>query len=105
MSVGEVDECWQWQRSVGSHGYGQMVWSTGTKDERGKIINAGTTAHRIAWVSWSGLPIPAGMTIDHACRNRTCCNPHHLRMMSNLANSRDNGWAAGTHSRLKERDN
>lgn len=105
IEVGDPGECWEWKLSTASHGYGQIGWTTERRRPDGRQIIAGTTAHRVAWIAHTGLPIPAGMTIDHACRNRTCCNPHHLRMMSNLANSRDNGWAAGTHPRLAERDN
>lgn len=27
-------------------------------------------------------PIPDGMTIDHLCRNRKCCNPDHLEVVT-----------------------
>lgn len=104
VEVREDDECWPWQLSAGGHGYGQVGWDTGMKRDNGNRINAMTTAHRVAWIAWTGQPIPSGMTIDHLCRNRLCCNPHHLRMMTNLQNAKDNGWAAGTHSLLKKRD-
>lgn len=72
-------ECWPWRQSAGSHGYGQ-TWD-------------GTTvllAHRVAWTLMRG-PIPADMTIDHLCRNRRCCNPAHMRLMSNVGNASLNG--------------
>lgn len=85
VAVGDPDDCWLWLRSSGSHGYGQ-TWD-------------GTTvrlAHRIAWELTHG-PIPNDLTIDHVCRVRTCCNPAHLRLLSNLANASDNGQARRTH--------
>jgi hypothetical protein len=85
VEIGASDECWPWVKSTASHGYGQ-TWD-------------GTTvrlAHRVAWTLANG-PIPAGMTIDHLCRNRRCCNPAHLRLLTNLENARDNGPARRTH--------
>lgn len=77
-------ECWPWKLSLGSHGYSQASWSIGG----GR--NAVTTAHRVAWMAAMG-PIPEGLTIDHLCRNHPCCNPAHLRLLSNVENARDNG--------------
>lgn len=84
MSGGLV-ACWLWMKSTASHGYGQ-TWD-------------GTTvrlAHRVAWTLAVG-PIPEGLTIDHECRNRRCCNPAHLRLMDNVNNARLNGNAIKTH--------
>ena len=33
-------------------------------------------AHRVFYERCIG-PIPAGLTLDHLCRNRACVNPHH----------------------------
>lgn len=66
--------------SVASHGYAQIGW------RRDQSIT-GTTAHRAAWVHANGQ-IPAGMTIDHLCKNRRCVNVEHLRMLSNFENAR-----------------
>ncbi len=68
--------------SVASHGYAQIGWDIGG----GK--RTGTTAHRAAWVADTGEQIPAGMTIDHTCKERRCVNPDHLRMLSNFENGR-----------------
>lgn len=38
-------------------------------------------AHRVAYEASRG-PIPDGLTIDHLCRNRACCNPEHLEAVS-----------------------
>ncbi len=80
------DGCWPWLKSTGSHGYGQ-TWD-------------GTTvrlAHRVAWVLHHQEQIPAGITIDHICRNRLCCRPDHLRLLTNVDNAADNSNARKTH--------
>lgn len=82
-------QCWLWKQSVASHGYGN-TWD-------------GTTvrlAHRVAWALWHREQIPEGMTVDHICRQRRCINPDHLRLLTNLENARDNGFATRTHCPL-----
>lgn len=88
----ESTECWPWLLSIASHGYGQIGWQI----EPNKSTK--TTAHRVAWMAANGATeIPAGMTVDHICHNRPCCNPAHLRLLSHVENSRDNGYAGKTH--------
>lgn len=60
------DECWPWLAST-MEGYGYF-------DER--PFGTGR-AHRIAYMLLVG-PIPAGLSLDHLCRNRGCVNPAHL---------------------------
>lgn len=43
-------------------------------------------AHRLAYEAARG-PIPAGMTIDHLCRVRSCINPAHLEPVSRRTNT------------------
>jgi hypothetical protein len=73
-------ECWLWTGGQNSVGYG--VIRRGRKDEGIALV------HRAAWESVRG-PIPPGMTIDHACRIRLCCNPNHLEVVTLSENSRD----------------
>lgn len=77
------DGCWISRYSVGSHGYAQIAWQVDGKSHV-------TVAHRVAWQSANG-PIPKGMTIDHECHVRTCVNPAHLRLMTNVDNARGGG--------------
>lgn len=40
-----------------------------------------TYAHIRAWVRENG-PVPAGMNLDHLCRNRACENTQHLEVVT-----------------------
>ena len=62
--------CWQWRRLVNSNGYSRFFYN-------GKL----GYGHRYAWEYWRGA-IPAGLTIDHLCRNRSCVNPDHLDVVN-----------------------
>ena len=73
--MGEPDDCWPWQKSVGSHGYGQ-AWD-------GITVRL---AHRCAWSLENG-PIPGEMTVGHICGTLRCCNPTHLRLLTNEENA------------------
>lgn len=70
--------------SCGSHGYAQVGWQVTPGEIR---VRSTTTAHRAAWTAIHGT-IPAGMTIDHLCKNRRCVNVDHLRMLTNYENAR-----------------
>ena len=89
VSKGDPHDCWEWTKSSGSHGYGQMGWV-----ENG--VCRMYLAHRLSYVLSVGT-IPSELTIDHLCRNRVCCNPSHLRLLTNLENARDNGMSGKTH--------
>lgn len=50
--------------------------------------------HRIIYEALHG-PIPDGLQIDHLCRNKVCCNPHHLEPVTARENIlRSNGQGA-----------
>ena len=72
-----VDEagCWVWTAHRNAHGYGTFQkW-------RGRTW----LAHRLAYHELVGdLPayVPGGPQLDHLCRNRACCNPDHLELVS-----------------------
>ena len=58
-------------------------------------------SHRAALMA-VGVDIPNGYEVDHLCKNRACCNPTHLEVVTHLENMRrgdgmDRWHAAKTH--------
>lgn len=68
--------CWVWTGSRQQWGHGKL---------RNHLTGKTVLAHRLSYELAFG-PIPAGMEIDHKCRNPPCVNPDHLQ----LATSREN---------------
>lgn len=74
--------CWGFTGATTSRGYGSL-------SHEGRIWSA----HRLAYTLLVG-PIPDGMTIDHLCFNKRCCNPAHLEAVTGSENTR-RAFAAG----------
>ena len=70
--VERAEDCWNWLGKVNDGGYGRFC---------------GERAHRFSYRVFVG-PIPAGLTIDHLCRNRRCVNPTHLEPVTRDVNVR-----------------
>ena len=68
------DSCWLWTGYKQPNGYG--LFSLNGKDEY---------AHRISHELRNG-PIENGYVIDHTCHVTACCNPAHLRVVTNKQN-------------------
>lgn len=75
--------CWEWIAAIDPSGYGRFSVKLGPtrKDYRMKL------AHRVSYETYSG-PIPAGLDLDHLCRNRRCVNPDHLEPVTRSENLR-----------------
>ena len=71
------DECWPFTGFIDKDGYGRYTEA-----------NVTMGAHRLAWELEHDEFIPQGMQIDHLCRNRACCNPYHLEVVSKAENER-----------------
>ncbi|MEV8056553.1 HNH endonuclease signature motif containing protein [Streptomyces antimycoticus] len=73
---------------------GCWVWSGG-RDKNGYAIvtiqGRSVRGHRWVWEQMTG-DIPAGLVLDHLCRNPPCLNPDHLEPVTAQVNTvRGNG--------------
>lgn len=78
--------CWEWTACL-VHGYGMY-----------SIMSRPYRAHRIAYEALVG-PIPAGLQLDHLCRNVRCVNPAHLEPVTSQENTWRGEGVAGRHHR------
>jgi hypothetical protein len=67
VSKGHPKGCWIWTAYKNKKGYGKTGRKTSTE----------RYAHRFMYETFVG-PIPAGLHIDHLCKNPSCVNPKHL---------------------------
>lgn len=73
-----VTGCWVWIGSKDKDGYGKV--SARLPD--GKKVYL---AHRMTFIHFVG-EIPDDKEIDHRCKNTSCINPEHLRLMTHREN-------------------
>lgn len=81
LYVDKSNSCWEWTGSR-VNGYGRY------KND---------PAHRYVYELLIG-PIPAGLQLDHLCRNRACVNPDHLEPVTQRENMRRADVALGIRS-------
>ena len=67
--------CWFSPNKPGPKGYLQLHLG-------GKLV----LIHRQFYELAKG-PVPAGLVIDHLCRNKACCNPDHLEAVTQKENT------------------
>lgn len=72
-------ECWEWVGAQGKSGYGRVGYA------RGKMLGP----HQ-ASLMLHGVDIPKGMVVDHICKNHSCVNPKHLRVVTPRFNTVEN---------------
>lgn len=68
--------CWLWEGAADAIGYGKF-------NPGARLIGA----HRYSYQSMVGA-IPAGLYLDHLCRNPRCVNPDHLEPVTHAENVR-----------------
>lgn len=74
--------CWEWTGHKYRNGYGVL-----------KVFGRDALAHRFSYELHKG-PIGEGMQILHACDNKGCINPGHLRQgthAENMAEAKERG--------------
>ena len=89
MSRVEIDkttECWIWLGPTSGDGrgggYGRMCVSGQT-----------VAVHIVSYTHFHGY-VPGKKQVDHKCRNRLCCNPNHLELVTHLQNQKRRAKAA-----------
>lgn len=88
---GEPDECWEWQASTYTSGYGSI-----------NINGYMTGAHRVAYELEHGEQ-PGDDWVLHHCDNKLCVNPDHLYLGDRSDNAKD-AFARGLNSNEGERN-
>lgn len=80
-------ECWLWRGSHNDSGHGRVC-----------IPNQARTGyiHRIVYELLIG-PIPAGLQLDHLCRQPSCCSPRHLEPVACITNVQRGTRATKSH--------
>ncbi len=92
VDAGYSTPCYNWAANLDRHGYGRVSMLV---EGKSKTVRA----HRASYEVAKG-PIPAGLEIDHLCRNRQCINPEHLEAVTgrvNLARRPSFGAPRATH--------
>lgn len=90
VDTGYDTPCWIWKLSRDRDGYG-VEWD-------GRSMRR---AHRVAFERDRGT-IPAGLTLDHLCRERSCVRPDHLEPVSQAENCRRGSRAKLTIEQVDE---
>lgn len=88
--TGYTSDCWLWQRSLTTTGYGQI--------KRNGIYKF---VHRLAYEKEYG-PIADGLVIDHLCRQRSCIRPDHLEAVTHQENLLRGETIAANHAKRKD---
>lgn len=84
--VDKAGDCWIWTGTRSPSGYGKF-WS-----DDGRTVRP----HRWAYEHLVG-PIPAGLQLDHLCRNPPCVRPEHLEPVTGKVNTGRGMRATATH--------
>lgn len=78
---------------------GCWTWSGGSRSGYGRFrADRMVTAHRYSYERTYG-PIPAGLQIDHLCKNTLCVNPEHLEAVTQYENNMRSTSPAALHAK------
>jgi hypothetical protein len=91
VKIAGADECWLWQATRTSFGYGSFRVGSASDGTRRKEM-----AHRVAYMLANNVDnLPKNKVIMHSCDNPQCVNPAHL----SLGTYAENGKAAYNRKR------
>lgn len=89
VAVAANSDCWTWCAGKNGNGYGQFF-----------LDGQNRLSHRIS-LNLFGVQIADGLVVDHICRNRSCVNPAHLRVVDRRTNALENSSANAYFNTLK----
>lgn len=96
VNIGPPDDCWPWQGTLQKNGYGDFDFQLhGTRYR--------CSSHRLSYMLSYNLQIPKGFCVMHSCDNKSCVNPSHLSVGTQLDNIKDM-MKKGRHSFPKGED-
>ena len=81
VQIPDENGCLNWIGAKDRRQYGFFCLKGRTTDSK-QITRR---AYRLAYEHFIG-PIPAGLTIDHLCKNHSCVNPTHLEVVTQKIN-------------------
>lgn len=81
-SVEKTEKCWVWTGFLKPEGYGHIG-----------VAGRTVLVHRLAWELERGV-IPAGIEVDHRCRNRACVRVEHLQLVTHKLNQENASGAS-----------
>ena len=85
--VPDARECWIPSYSKANDGYCRIIFN-----------GQDYSMHRFFYEKMVG-PIPDGMQLDHLCKNRACCNPAHLEVVTLVENVMRGSGITATNKR------
>ncbi len=68
--------CWVWMGRADRYGYGKV-----------SVFGKYQKAHRVFYEAMRGVDLRPSQVLDHECRQRLCCNPNHLAIVTSRANT------------------
>jgi hypothetical protein len=85
VKIGDFHECWEWERSCYSNGYGRFDIAV---QKVAKPRSIALMTHRVAYFL-TNKNLPDNMCVCHSCDNPKCCNPDHLFLGTQVENLND----------------
>ena len=78
IQIDDKTGCWNWTGSISQKGYGRIAY----KYAKGWSFEA----YRLSYMLFKKTVLSSKLQIDHICENKRCCNPEHLREVTQQQN-------------------